>query len=200
MLLPAIRERISRLSRIHKILFSILLISIFIISTEAVYYFWLTKWRVSEWDSVNKEAIYEEGPFLYLKTDESREEPVAIWGRVTRIEGLTLTIEKGGQKVTVLMNEEFGFAKVNKPELRVLMPDIFTGLTGMDTPAVMEIKMQLREEMVEKGLLVVAEQVNIEDLSKLIAVGDFVKILSVGSGVDTMKRGNVLVLLEYLKS
>lgn len=183
--MTAIRERLSRLPRFLKILLPILFILILVIAIEGSYYLWILRKKAEDSKYIDTSVIYQDGVFSY---DRATKEPIAIRGRITKIDGLVLTLKSQGQEVVVKINSNFSFAEI------VEEPKEKTGvLDGVGSGE------SLVKEAEEKGLLKKAVHPETNDLSQLINVGDLVVIsdLKFESEGNGLLEGGVLSVLRW---
>lgn len=197
--LPAIREKISQLPRLHKFLFLVFLIIVLIVTAEASYYFLIAKKKVYESSLINTETTYQEGPFLYSKTQniEGKErEPIALRGRVKKIEGLLLTIEDNGQETLVEMDKGFEFAKVTKPGQGIFTNQMLSSLEPL-SDEVKKLKDTLIENSLKEGDLGMPERPEIDNLDNIIDIGDLVAVYLVYSEKPGEIKGRILSVLKF---
>jgi hypothetical protein len=198
--LLAIREKISRLSRSYRLLLLVLLIFIFIITAEGFYYLSVLKNKTDELRYINTGVAYQEGVFLHSKENIKGEEnePIAIRGRVAKIDWWFLTIENQGQQVVVEIDKNFEYTNITGEPKRA-SGDLL-GLSGIDSKEeVFDVRGAIEKRAIEKGLFVRTEHPQINELSQLVNMGDFVVISRLNSEKGRIIKGSLLSILGFMK-
>ncbi len=111
MQLPPIREKVSGLSRLLKVIYLFLFVVILILITEGFYYFWLSEKKTGESKYINTEVVYQKGVLLYSKTSN---EPIAARGWVRKIDNGILTLENQGEEILVETESEFRYSVIQE--------------------------------------------------------------------------------------
>ncbi len=193
MQLPAIREKLTGLPRSLKILLPILSISILVIIIEGTYYFWTTRKKSEESKYINTEVACQEGVYLY---DKATNEPIAIRGWVTNVDGWILTLENGDEQMTVEINKDFGYIEINENP-RELPPSSLAQNVYVEDQAAESSGEVVEKNLVDRGFLKEAQFLRINDLSELLNIGSFI-ISDFEISATGKIKGNNLSVLEYL--
>ena len=193
--LPAIREKISQLPRSYKLLFLFLAIIILILVVESTYYLWMLRSKTEESRYIDTDVTYQEGVYLYSRgvIAEEEGEPMAIRGKVIKVDGWFLTVEGQGQQAIVEIDKDFEYSKITERP-KGLSPNLKWAEEMLKEGVHPEV---IRQEFIERGLVVASERPKISDLSQLIKVGDFVVVSKIRTTGNGMEKGSFLSVLEF---
>jgi hypothetical protein len=174
-----IKEKILLLPRSLKILFLILLLISLFLLIEVGYLLW-SNWNLEkESRYINPELAYQKGVYLHSKgVTEEKDSLLAIRGKVVRIDGLFLTIENRGQRVDVEMYNVIAFTDLRK-----------------ETKTIQENEENKGPIEAANERFISPEDVEVDDLSQLIKVGDFVVVGRLNE-VEGVMRGGWLSVLD----
>lgn len=194
MQLPAISRKITRLSRIYKVLLLIIIGFILVLIAEGSYYLWVTRKVTEESRLIDTGTTYQEG--VYLR-DRQTKEVVALRGKVVEIDGWFLTIENQGKQISLEIDRGFTFAEINQPSAANWADQKLDLKKG---------EYQFGEELIKKGVVIRPDCPVIDNLNEIVNIGDFIVVddfvvisdLNQGDGSEIFK-GNDLSVLEFLK-
>lgn len=194
----AARGRIFRLSRLRKIFILISLSLLLVILVEGLYYFLVLKEKLDELQYFDQDITYQEGVFLYSKgrsVEGEENEPIAIRGRVTKIDGWLLTLENQGKQIEVEIDKDLKYSYISEEPKKTSGDLLDLNLGDTKEKTTVEINEIIRKQLKDRGLLADWQQTKIDDLGAFIKVGNFVVIsdLEVGEG-KVIKGGSLAVL------
>jgi len=184
----AIKDFPHKLILFRKILIFASFVLLLIITIEGLYYFLVFRNKAKESKYVNTNIAYQEGVYLFSKENG---ELISIIGKVTQINGLFLKVENQGEEVLVEMDKNFEYLNISEEpkESPKSLGEIEEEIKGSENA-----EEDLRKRLTEERVILIPEIPNINDLNKLIEIGDFVVVSRLETGGGTIKSGLLSVL------